>query len=99
MTAPVITSNDELASLSDRELLLVLLERTEAILHEMHVASDEAALTRKQLDHLDGMIHDQGQLLEPLRPLIPHIPRVLALLDPGAAMRKKWGKGKADGGT
>ena len=71
MTAPVITSNDELASLSDRELL----ERV-----------------CKQLDHLDGMIHDQGQLLEPLRPLIPHIPRVLALLDPGAAMRRKWGR-------
>ena len=85
MTAPVITSNDELASLSDRELL----ERV-----------------CKQLDHLDGMIHEQrgfltgqGELLAELRPLIPHIPRVLALLDPGAAMRKKWGKGKADGGT
>ena len=78
MTAPVITSNDELASLSDRELL----ERV-----------------CKQLDHLDGMIHEQSRMLAELQPLIPHIPRVLALLDPGAAMRRKWGKGKADGGT
>jgi hypothetical protein len=54
--------------------------------------SDRELLERvaNQLDHLDVMLHGQGQLIEELRPLLPHVPRVLALLDPGAAMRKKW---------
>jgi hypothetical protein len=73
MTAEAITPNDELTTLSDRELL----ERV-----------------CRQLDHLDQMIHEQGQLIGELRPLLPHVPRVLALLDPGAAMRKKWNLGK-----
>jgi hypothetical protein len=69
MTAGPVTSNDELITLSDRELL----ERV-----------------ARQLDHLDEMIHAQGQLIEELRPLLPHVPRALALLDPGAAMRRHW---------
>ena len=46
----------------------------------------------KQLDHLDAMLHNQARLLAELEPLVPLIPRALALLDPGRAMRKKWGK-------
>jgi hypothetical protein len=54
--------------------------------------SDRELLERvaNQLDHLDTMLHDQGRLIAQLEPLVPLIPRALALLDPGAAMRKKW---------
>jgi len=72
MTAEVITPNDELTALSDRQLL----ERV-----------------CRQLDRLDGMVHGQGQLIEELRPLLPHIPRALVLLNPGGAMRG-WKRGK-----
>jgi hypothetical protein len=56
--------------------------------------SDRELLERvcRQLDHLDEMIHGQSQLIEELRPLLPHIPRALTLLDPGAAMRKRWSR-------
>ena len=46
----------------------------------------------RQMDHMDAMLHDQARLLAELEPLVPLIPRALALLDPGRAMRKKWGK-------
>jgi hypothetical protein len=46
----------------------------------------------KQLDHIDAMLHEQARLLAELEPLVPLIPRALALLDPGRAMRKRWGK-------
>jgi hypothetical protein len=69
MTAEAITPNDEVKTLSDRQLL-------------------ERAC--KQLDHLDEMLHAQGQLIGELSPLLPHVPRALALLAPGAAMRKHW---------
>jgi len=69
MTAEAVTPNDEVKTLSDRELL------------------ERAA---HQLDHLDEMAHAQAQLLEELRPLLPLVPRALALLDPGAAMRRHW---------
>ena len=64
---------------------------------EVAALSDRALLERvcNQLDHLDSMLHEHGQLIEQLRPLLPHVPRALALLDPGKAMRRKWGK--ADG--
>jgi hypothetical protein len=75
MTAEVMTPNDDVAALSDRELM----ERV-----------------ANQLDHLDTMLHEQGQLIGELRPLVPLIPRALALLDPGAAMRKHWKRGKPD---
>jgi hypothetical protein len=53
------------------------------------------------MDHLDAMLHDQARLLHDqarllhdqarllaeLEPLVPLIPRALALLDPGRAMR------------
>lgn len=76
MTAETITPNDELVSLSDRQLL----ERV-----------------CKQLDHLDGMVHDQGQKIAALDPLLPHLPRALNLLDPAGAMRRSWKRAKADG--
>jgi hypothetical protein len=59
---------------------------------EVTALSDRELLERvcRQLDHLDGMVHGQGQLLDQLRPLLPHIPRALVLLNPGGAMRRKW---------
>lgn len=61
---------------------------------EVTALSDRALLERvaRQLDHLDEMIHGQAQTIGELGPLLPHVPRVLALLDPGAAMRKHWKK-------
>jgi hypothetical protein len=41
-----------------------------------------------RLDHLDGMIHEIHQAVTELAPLLPLVPRALALLDPAAAMRK-----------
>ena len=83
MTAETITPNDDVAALSDRALL----ERV-----------------CRQLDHLDGMVHglaleiadhggDIGGIrvkIDQLDPLLPHLPRDLALLDPGGAMRKHF---------
>lgn len=61
--------------------------------------SDRALLERvcRQLDHLDIMLHDHDrkhdELAAQLAPLVPHIPRALALLDPGSFMRRgKRGK-------
>lgn len=75
MTADTITQYQELNSLSDRQLL----ERV-----------------CRQLDHLDMMVHSAEQrlancedFLAKLDPLLPHIPRALALLDPMAKIRRK----------
>ena len=61
--------------------------------------SDRQLLERvaKQLDHIDQMTHEHGQMMAQLEPLLPLIPRALALLDPGAAMRKHWRKGRPAG--
>jgi hypothetical protein len=49
-----------------------------------------------QLDHLDTMLHHLLAKVGQLDPLVPLIPRALALLDPGAAMRRTWKRGRAD---
>ena len=56
--------------------------------------SDRALLERvaKQLDHIDQMTHEHGQMMAQLEPLLPLIPRALALLDPGASLRRTFGK-------
>ena len=48
----------------------------------------EDDVTQSQLDRIEGMLLDQRRLLAEIEPLIPLIPRALALLDPGAAMRR-----------
>ena len=47
-----------------------------------------------QLDHIDIMLHEIKQLLDQLEPLVPLIPRALALLDPGSAVRRHLPGGK-----
>ena len=47
---------------------------------------------QRQLDHLDTMLHAIKTTLDQIQPLVPLIPRALSLLDPGRAMRRKWGK-------
>jgi hypothetical protein len=61
---------------------------------ELIALSDRELFERvaRQMDHLDAMLRDQARLLAELEPLVPLIPRALALLDPGRAMRRKWGK-------
>lgn len=49
----------------------------------------------RQLDHIDQLCHEIQQKLAELDPLVPLIPRALALLDPGAAMRKTFGRKRA----
>lgn len=51
---------------------------------------------QRQLDHIDQMCHEIRQALAQLEPLLPLVPRALALLDPAAAMRRNWKRGKAD---
>lgn len=46
---------------------------------------------QRQLDHIDQMCHEIRQALTQLEPLLPLVPRALALLDPGRSMRKLWG--------
>ena len=50
----------------------------------------EDDVTQSQLDRIEGMLADQARLLAELQPLLPLIPRALALLDPGAAMRRHF---------
>jgi hypothetical protein len=61
---------------------------------ELIALSDRELFERigKQLDHIGAMLHEQARLLAELEPLVPLIPRALALLDPGKAMRRKWGR-------
>jgi hypothetical protein len=80
VTAQTITPNDDVTAASDRELL----ERV-----------------ARQLDHLDKVLHEHtvmlaehSRLLAEIRPLLPHIPRALALLDPGRSMRGYFAKRK-----
>lgn len=61
MTAETITPNDDVAALSDRELLERIYRR-----------------------------------MAELEPLMPLIPRALAMLDPGAAMRGYFGRRRRD---
>jgi hypothetical protein len=46
-----------------------------------------AALVTKQLDHLDGMIHEVHQFITEHKPALA---KALALLDPGQSVRKYW---------
>ena len=48
---------------------------------------------QRQLDHMDTMLHEIKRMLDQLEPLIPLIPRALALLDPGAVMRRSFKRG------
>jgi hypothetical protein len=49
---------------------------------------NEDDVTQRQLDHIDAMLHDCHRMLMELEPLLPLIPRALALLDPGGPMRR-----------
>jgi hypothetical protein len=62
---------------------------------ELIALSDRELFERvaRQMDHLDAMLHDQARLLAELEPLVPLIPRALALLDPGRAMRAMTRRG------
>jgi hypothetical protein len=42
------------------------------------------------------MLADQARLLAQIEPLLPLIPRALALLDPGAAMRRHFKPRRTD---
>jgi hypothetical protein len=60
-----------------------------------------AELNQHQLNHIDGMLHALEKKLAALDPLIPLIPRVLAMLDPASSWRARraartGGNGHAD---
>jgi hypothetical protein len=65
---------------------------------DVTAASDRELLERvaRQLDHLDAILHEHSQLLAHLGPLVPLIPRAVALLDPGRSMRGYFGKRRED---
>ena len=50
----------------------------------------EDDVTVSQLDRIEGLQRDQARQLAEIEPLLPLIPRALALLDPGAAMRRHF---------
>ena len=52
------------------------------------ITPNDDDVTQRQLDHIDSMLHDIHRMLTELEPLLPLVPRALALLDPGAAMRR-----------
>jgi hypothetical protein len=53
----------------------------------------------KRLDHLDDLLHRIDQALSPLRDHPEAVAKGLSLLDPGAGVRKHFGKGKPKAGT
>jgi ABC-type transporter Mla subunit MlaD len=53
-------------------------KRLDVLTHQMEVIS-------KQLDHLDGMLHEVSQFVDEHRPALN---KALALLDPGTSVRK-----------
>jgi hypothetical protein len=52
-----------------------------------------------QIDHLDSLLHEIHQALQPLRDHPEAVAKGLSLLDPGAGVRKYFGKGKPKAGT
>jgi hypothetical protein len=52
-----------------------------------------------KIDHLDSLIHEIHQALSPLRDHPEAVAKGLSLLDPGAGVRKYFGKGKPKAGT
>ena len=79
------TPNDELETLSDREFIRRMAEAiTEGladVLADIHVEQDT---TRKQLDHIDAMLHEMTQFLDEHKPALN---RALGFLDAGRSMR------------
>ena len=92
------TPNDNRETLSDREFLHEIAERisgpVNAILAELRA---EQEITRKQLDHIDTMLHEVHQFIEEHKPALG---RALSFLDPGRSMRdylKHRPKARSDG--
>ena len=52
------------------------------------ITPNDDDVTARQLARIDMMLQECYRILTELEPLIPLVPRALALLDPGAAMRR-----------
>lgn len=80
------TPNDNRETLSDREFAIHELTAARLAGVETSIGEVMARLDMqlKQLDHLDGMLHEVHQFIEEHKPALG---RALSFLDPGRSMR------------
>lgn len=97
MPPQVSTLNDDPPILSDREFLEGLAGQISGIAGAVDGLTNDLDLIKlqhdiqaKQLDHLDGMVHEVHQFIEEHRPALA---KALAFLSPGASIRDYFGKG------
>ena len=62
-------------------------ERLRSIQNYLTQVLDAQAVQAKQLDHLDGMLHEVHQFIAEHKPALA---KALSLLDPGQSVRKYW---------
>ena len=84
MEAKEKTLNRDPHTLSDRELLEHIAHRVDEIRVYAGDTAADIAIQRKQLDHLDVMVHEVHQFIEEHRPALA---KALAFLDPGKSVR------------
>jgi ABC-type transporter Mla subunit MlaD len=64
-----------------------VMERLRSIQNYLTQVLDAQAVQAKQLDHLDGMLHEVHQFIAEHKPALA---KALSLLDPGQSVRKYW---------
>ena len=84
MRPEVSTVNNDTPILSDREFLEELAGYVEGLAIQMDGLAADADTTRKQLDHLDYMLHEVWQFIEEHKPALA---RALAFMEPGQTIR------------
>lgn len=93
MPPSVSTVNDDPSTLSDREYLQRLAGMVSKVISNTEILLDKDEVRRKQLDHLDGMLHEVWQFVEEHKPALA---KALAFLEPGRSLRDYFGKGRRD---
>jgi hypothetical protein len=78
------TPNDGQGTLSDREFLTMLATYVEGIAASVDALADAREMDRKQLDHIDTMVHEITQFVDEHKPALN---RALSFLEPGKSWR------------
>jgi len=71
------TSNSGTETLSDREFLESLADRIAELTGMVALVLNLREMDRKQLDHVDTMLHEVTQFIEENRPALAHATRLL----------------------
>lgn len=87
---PEETLNHEPLTANDRDFVLELARKTENLYEEL---SGRLDMHLKQLDHIDGMVHEIHQFITEHKPALT---KALTLLDPGRSMRDYLGRRRKD---